>query len=247
MYIYLAGTHKLLKDNPNINFLGSFHYKPKHEPEFYKRYILDSGAFSLLSSVPRQEINKIDWEEYIHKYSAYIRANKVRNYIELDIDSLIGYDAVLQLTKKLEALVGWKSMPVWHMNRGWEGWERMVSEYSYICFGSFVTEGLPQKDYVKIHQYLKFANDRKVKVHGLGFTMTRMLRNFAFYSVDSTTWSYGSRSGITFHFDPEQGIIRQSPRPKGFKAIAKAIDEHNLREWLKFIEYAEHNFFQWKE
>ena len=62
--------------------------------------------------------------------------------MEVDIDTVIGYDNVVLLTKKLEKIVGWQSLPVWHMNRSYDDWLRICKDYSYVCFGAFITDNL---------------------------------------------------------------------------------------------------------
>lgn len=62
----------------------------------FKDYILDSGAFTFMNSG-----KKVDWDQYVVQYAKYVRQNGIRNYIELDIDSIIGYEAVLKIRQRL--------------------------------------------------------------------------------------------------------------------------------------------------
>ena len=48
------------------------------------------------------------------EYIAFIKKWNVKQYIELDIDSVIGYDKVKEIRNKLEKETGVKSMPVFH-------------------------------------------------------------------------------------------------------------------------------------
>ena len=60
-----------------------------------KKFLLDSGAFTFV----RTQKNAVDWLSYVDRYAEFVKANNVQLFFELDIDKLIGYDAVLKLRK----------------------------------------------------------------------------------------------------------------------------------------------------
>jgi hypothetical protein len=53
-------------------------------------FFLDSGAFSYLNN-PKKEINLIN---YIERYIKFIKHYNIKKYFELDLDHMIGLDAV---------------------------------------------------------------------------------------------------------------------------------------------------------
>ena len=69
-----------------------------------------------------------------------------------------------------------------------------------------------------IKKFLKDASKEKCKVHGLGFTQTKLLKDYPFYSVDSTTWSAGHRFGELHCFNIDT-ILR-------FKYPNRRIKDH---------------------
>ena len=100
----------LFKD---ANVLQSFYYADDWTSSVLipncKRFLLDSGAFTFMQA---SKVGKVNWDECVERYAAFINANKVQYFFELDIDSIVGYDRVLQLRTKLENLTGRKCIPV---------------------------------------------------------------------------------------------------------------------------------------
>lgn len=198
-------------------------------------FLLDSGAFTFMNGYK----GKIDWKEYIDKYAEFIIKNKIKYFFELDIDSIVGYEKVKELTKYLEAKVGRKCIPVWHKSRGLEEWKRLTKEYDYVAIGGIVTKEIKPEDYKYFNPLLKIAKENNCKVHGLGFTNLKLLPKYKFYSVDSTSWKSGNRFGILYQFDGKG--LKQIKKGKNKKIITPCYlgDNHNMREWIKFQEYAD--------
>ncbi len=74
----------------------------------------------------------------------------------------------------------------------------------------------------------------KCKVHGLGFT-PQNVKEYGFYSVDSTTWLNGGKFGIVIKFNGEglKKYAKRDCRAKNYKQINK----HNLEEYIKYQKY----------
>lgn len=72
------------------------------------RFILDSGAFTLFTST---KLN-VDFDAYLDRYIDFINKYDIKRFIELDIDSVVGYKKVLKMRKKLEEKTGKKCKPV---------------------------------------------------------------------------------------------------------------------------------------
>lgn len=181
----------------------------------------------------------MDWLKYVDVYGEYVRRNNIRNFFELDIDNLIGYDNVLKLRARLENIVGRKCIPVWHLNRGKEEFKKMVREYPYVALGGFAMK----KNATTHHAYFRIlideAHRNNCRIHGLGFTNTRLLPQFPFDSVDSTSW-LGSRWGILWRFTgTSMEQIQGSKMNKRMILTPSDCNNRNAREWLKYQRYAE--------
>lgn len=92
---------------------------------------------------------RLNWDEYLERYADFIVRNNVKKFFELDIDSIVGYEKVLQFRNKLEKLTNRPCIPVWHENRGKDEFIRMSQQYSYVSIGSGDTkknERLPDRE-----------------------------------------------------------------------------------------------------
>lgn len=206
-------------------------------PHAFDDFILDSGVFSYLNG---KDGSKVDWDKYVVDYAAFVKKHKIKNYVEVDIDRMVGLEVVEKLRAKLESLVGWQSMPVWHMNRSYDKWLEICRSHSYICFGAFLTDNLPESKYPYVRQFIADAKKENCRVHGLGFTSMKWLRVLPFYSVDSSSWTAGSRFGHVVHFDGKN--INPINRPANTKVRdQKQLAYHNFFEWVKFVRYADKN------
>ena len=108
MKIHLAGSgwNYLWVDSDFFNFnrLESFYYI-EEEKEYihkYDNFLLDSGAFTFMSSSK----GGVNWDEYIKKYAEFINQYNVKHFFELDIDSIVGIKEVERLRRNLEELTG---------------------------------------------------------------------------------------------------------------------------------------------
>ena len=241
MKIYLAGDVKYPAQNRRFDYyrLESFFYFRDSSAHFvpkYKDFILDSGVFTFLN----QKREQVDWYRYAARYAEFVKKHRIKNYVEIDVDSYIGLAEVEKLRAYLEKAVGWRSMPVWHIGRGWDDWAKLCREYDYICFGAFLTDGLDKKQYKNLPIFLNEAEKRNCRVHGLGFTNMAGLKRYRFHSVDSTTWLMGNRAGNVYFF--RNNTMRHIKKPKGSRMYdIAALERHNLNEWIKFSNYAETN------
>lgn len=240
MKICLAGT-TVLEANKNIlqkskYILESFYSIKDWQIPIIKKcdlFLLDSGAFTFMNSYK----GEVNWKEYINRYADFIIKNDIKYFFELDIDVLIGYEKVKEYTKYLEEKTRRKCIPVWHKSRGLEEWKRLTKEYDYVAIGGIVTKEITRKDYPVFKQLLKIAKENNCKVHGLGFTATKELSKYRFYSVDSTNWLSGGRFGQLHTFNGKY-IESKSFKNKRVKDY-KQINKHNLEQWIKFQNYAD--------
>lgn len=249
MKIFLAGTGGLpfLEEKfYDFNRLASYEYLKKDAREKlvlnnYNDFILDSGIFSFLNG---KNAKNVDWEKYMFEYAEFVKKYEIKNYVEIDIDKMVGLAEVEKLREKLNKKVGWKCIPVWHMNRGYDKWLEICRDYDYVCFGAFLTDGLEKSKFHMIQQFLEDAKKENCKVHGLGFTNFEWLKKLKFYSVDSSSWTVGNRFGSICQFQRDR--IKAITRPEGTKIKDHhKLGWHNFNEWVKFSKWAEKNIIRW--
>lgn len=195
-------------------------------------FILDSGAFTMHSAGIK------DIDEFVEKYADFIIQHNIKRYIELDIDVLAGYDNVLKYRKYLEKRTGRPSIPCWHKSRGMNEYKRHVDEYDYVAIGGIAGKemGHNEREYL-MKPMAKYAKQRGVKVHAMGFTGSTVL-DYDFYSADSTNWNSAGKFGTPVKFDYRQGKFITIKKPDNHRVVSRLALRHGLNEWLKFQQYA---------
>ena len=112
----------------------------------------------------------------------------------------------------------------------------MCKYYKYIAVGGLVFH-VKKQEYGLIKKLVDYAYNNGVKVHGLGFTKTKLLPEYKFYSVDSASWSISAARGQQIYFF-ENGTMKARPLEKNNrKVILDKLIAHNMKEWVKFQKY----------
>ena len=221
-----------------LNILTSFQYKSGlkgYKPRQFKNFIADSGAFTAMNAG-----KKID-DNYIEQYIKWINENDIQNFVEMDLDEIIGYEDVLKLRKKIEIQTGKKVIPVWHNCRGAEGWRQMCYEYPYVAISlslkTNTSKWLQQYDYEPLDWFMSEARKNGTKVHALGCNNLRLMKKYRFYSADSSVHSIGGRYGYVIGIKDGK-IINLNPK-KTMKCNRPKVNEYNVKQMLEIMKYAE--------
>lgn len=238
MEVFLAGEHPVKNgkdaDWEGLNILETYYYLQNNK-EFprlignFQNFLLDSGAFTFMSGA-----GVVNFDKYVEGYAAFIKKWNVKNFFELDIDSVVGIKEVERLREKLERLSGRKPIPVWHKSRGKEYFVEMCKNYPYVAIGGIVTKEIPINKYEKLFPwFVKTAHKYGCKIHALGYTNIRGLHTYHFDSVDSTAWLYGNMSGSIYKFNAKNGTMDKTKAPKGkilgISKIGRVVDYCSAR------------------
>lgn len=134
---------------------------------------------------------------YINNYVKFITRNNIKYFFELDLYSIIGIEKTEKLRSEIEFYTNKKVIPVWHKSLGVDYWIKLVDEYDYIAIGGIANKTIKPAEYHLVKHLVDYAYSKGVKVHGLGFTSTKTLKDYKFYSVDSTSWLTQAVRGST--------------------------------------------------
>lgn len=217
--------------------LESFYYADADTERllpYYGDFLLDSGAFTFMQSSK----SHVNWDEYIERYASFINRNNIEKFFELDIDSVVGYEKVLEYRKRLERLTNKQVIPVWHKSRGAGDFKKMCDEYDYVAIGGIVSKEIKPEQYGVLPTLIEQAHKSKAKIHGLGFTALQWLGKCHFDSVDSTAWTTGNRFGFIYQFNGKTMIKHECPKGKRL-ADSRKVAEINYNEWIKYQKWAE--------
>ena len=222
----------------NLNILASFEYRTsmkKWKPKDCKNFLADSGAFTAMNA--GKPIN----EQYIDQYIKWINDNDIRNFIEMDLDEVIGYEQTMQIRKRIESQTGRKVIPCWHLERGEDGWKRMCDDYGYVAISlsrlTKTSKWLVKHKFEPLWFFLDEANKRGAKIHALGCNDLSLLRQFHFYSADSSTHTLGNRYGQVYVF--QNGEIRNINKSRQYRIDKNKADEQNIKTMIEVMRYAE--------
>lgn len=242
-YLVNPSTRKYVFDDISIedcNILESFIYIRKNEKfmeliNLCKSFLLDSGAFTFLKQSHK---NDIDWDEYVEDYGKFINKYDVKNFFELDIDTIVGLKEVERLRERLEKITNKKCIPVWHKNRGTDYFLKMCDEYPYVALGGIAIKEISTKRFETLFPwFINEAHKRGTKIHGLGYTSIQGMKKYKFDSVDSTRWLHGNIGGYLYKFNTKTEDMEVYKNTGRLKSKEGAIN--NFREWVKFSKYAE--------
>jgi hypothetical protein len=214
----------------------TLHDKIKHLHDLGIDIILDSGAHTLQKGkqTPNYEAFFEGYLEYLKKYHDLYTA-----FVELDIENMVGLRKVNAWSERLTKEIGREPIRVWHKHRGGiRSWEEMTKQYPYIGFSGFLinTTGNMELPPERIPDFLAIARQNGCKVHGFGFT-GRSLGKMNFYSVDSSSWTAGSRYGAFFYFT--QGRLITLSRTNFVAKYGKVFNKLNYKEiqWWNSLQW----------
>lgn len=174
---------------PPFNILCSYHYFKKKKElilECLQKQIdvfIDSGAFSA-----RSKGISIDLDEYCK----WLIETGVTTYAGLDV---IGDAAATKKNiKYMEKEYGLNPIPAFHLGSSLDSLAELCDNYPYIAFGGLVwSEGVKSHLDKSWNYVLKHAP--KLRVHGFGMTNVELMKEYPWYSVDSSSFKWCMRFG----------------------------------------------------
>lgn len=252
MKIFFAAMESLY-NNYNLslaqiqNVFLSYYYKNNTErvlrAEFghNKCFVIDSGAHTFFGMAGIVAVSTYDtsetanlpsYQEAVSYYDAYIEwLLEFKDYysyaVELDLQEVYGKDFVLQYRDKLRAVgLMRKIITVMHTGDSFLDFKTMVdtSESRYVAVQG-IRLGEKPLPYL---QLIKYAYENDCKIHGFAFTRGRLLLQYPFYSVDSSSWSVSVRFGCIQVCNGLRMLTVQ-PTPENFIKYRFPIQYHNTQ------------------
>lgn len=172
------------------------------------RTYLDSGVFTFMRragvvgySSPSTRIAGT-WEEFkvmAASYADYLKREKSAwdHIIELDVDEIFGVERADMFRRNLHDLLGDRLLPVWHAQRGEEGWDEMIKTFPYVAMSISRAAGgrNTRRNHTMIRQMVERAHARGVQVHLLGGSTMDYFEDYHVDTMDASSWSAGVRWG----------------------------------------------------
>lgn len=200
---------------PPFKILLSYHYVRQIQrplPDEVARWFvdlpdpvlfLDSGAFSAMTQGAPIDVH--DYGRWLQKY-----AWRCHVYSNLDVigDGDRSAEGTWTNQRVLEDEYGLSPLPVFHVGEPWSALDRLLEAgYTYIALGGLV--GRPTTSVMPWLVRCFRVVDGAAVFHGFGLTSWTELLSLPWYSVDSSSWSAGSRYGSLVLFDDRTGQRRR--------------------------------------
>lgn len=235
MKIYLAGaegqTWAEVIRKTHRRGLMTFYYAPKSSGAIINLFkelegldvFLDSGAFS--AHTQGTKIDIVAYGEFIHEHREAVSV-----YANVDV---IGDPVATLKNQRILESSGLHPLPTFHQGEPLGYLREMVQEYDHLALGGMV--GGRRLSYLRkwLANCFGIIGEGK-KVHGFGMTTLELMKEFPFYSVDSTSWLQGSKTGAVLRFTKDGGlrIIRDWHKPEKIdhKAVILA-DQDGKKNW----------------
>lgn len=239
MKLYIAGIEShiniVFKEKPKY-VLYSYAYQNDKvlkyvKSEHCKEFILDSGAFTFLNKK-----KEIDFVKYAEEYANYVKENNIKNFIELDLYNIIGIEKTEKIRQMIEEITNKKTIPVFHRSLGIDYFHKLIKEYPYIAIGGLASKDIAKHEYKYLEYFVREAKKTNTKIHGLGLTAQKAMKEYKFDSVDSTTWIRG-RYGDIYYFD--NGKMKTYKKKNSRLKDTSKANQFCLNQWIKFQKYAE--------
>jgi hypothetical protein len=138
----------------------------------------------------------------------------------------------------LEEVHGLKVLPVFHTGEPWEWLERYIDAgHTYIALGKLLGNSWKILE-PWLAKAFRIAGDRAV-FHGFGLNVWQALREYPFYSVDSSSWGQGFRYGQLKMFDRGRWVTATLREHKSVIANRGLIRAHGA-DPLIFLDPAKY-------
>ena len=239
--------YQLLVRNPNVlkesvnnaHILLSFAYMKEEYVHYYsecKSLMMDSGAFTIMNN--KKSKNSFNPMEYCKKYAEHIKKNNIDLFLELDIEGVYGFDVYKDCLHCLQDITGKDPIYVFHKWRGIDYYKELVKQKDYIALGDVSVGAGGRELYKYFPWFLNEAHKNNCKVHGLAFTSLNDLQFMNFDSVDSSSWTAGSRYASLSLFNGHN-ISRYDAKRTEKKELChnEKVFLHDYCEWKKLSQY----------
>lgn len=117
-------------------------------------------------------------------------------------------------------------LPVFHVGEPWEFLQHWAKRVPYLALGGLVPYLLRNRTLLRRWMDKAFTYLTDQQVHAFGCTTVSLLKDFPFYSADSSTWSTGRRYAKLFLFDG-----RSSVRQINLRSRQSVLESRELLRW----------------
>lgn len=145
-----------------------------------KELFLDSGAYSAFTK--GVEIEIADYIRFIKDHDVELYAN---------LDDIKSWKKTAKNQQIMER-VGLEPLPAWHMLEPFDVLEQYAKDYEYVAIGFGRSKSAKDRGATASSIFEHFPD---TKFHMFAITQPKLMIDYPFYSVDSTTWLNSGKYG----------------------------------------------------
>lgn len=215
-----------MTDQPTMNLLWSYVYARSYSMDQFLgdlpvprlRFFADSGAHS--ARTLGLDLSVDDYATWIKQWHQWFTV-----YANLDV--IWSPQATRANQHRLEEHHGLSPTPVFHTGEDFSVLQRYLDEgYTYIALGKLLGNSVKHLR-PWIAKCFRMAGDQAV-FHGFGLTVWQLLREFPFYSVDSSSWGAGVRYGTMRLFHRGRWVTVKLRDRNHVQAHRQVLDSYGL-------------------
>jgi hypothetical protein len=221
--------------------------------------IVDSGAHTFFSkhgivamdALRAKNKKHQDPYTYLNEYFKWVISvyNDIDFFVELDLQEILGKRFVAyQRSKAIELGIADKMISCYHTGDTMDEYIQMIAESKskYVALQGLRAREKP----IDYKTLIDYAYKHECRVHGFAFTRQGLLKQYPFYSVDSSSWKAVIKFGSVHVFDglgikSVSGIENIIQETKGihsttyFRDIPNEIKKvmHSIKEYDKLEEF----------
>lgn len=227
-------------DLSKLHILQSFAYVSSCECEKFalcKDFLMDSGAFTIMNS--KSARNNFDVLQFTKEYGTFVKKWNVKDFIELDIDSVFGMQIYKDSLHMLQDITGRDPIRVMHTWRGKDYFEELTKKKDFVCLGGIAGTQNMNLARSNLQWFVDTAHKNNCRIHGLGIGTIDLMRKHNFDSVDSANWCGAPRFGALLRFDGHELYKYNGSEGAGEnqRIATNFAGKRSLKEWEKFSHY----------
>jgi hypothetical protein len=155
----------------------------------------DSGAYSAATTGAVIDLDA--YAAWLHQWSDLFTVRANLDVIGDHVATAVNYE-------RLRA-AGCDPLPVFHVGEPWSVLEQMCADHRYVALGGLAlhltNRGMRRQIMAWLVKAFRIGRDHGTVFHGFGVTSARLARSLPFYSLDSSSYTYGQRFGLVYLWD----------------------------------------------
>lgn len=155
----------------------------------------DSGAYSAATTGATIELT--DYSAWLHHWAPLLT-------VQASLDVIGDHEATARNTAALHDS-GCNVLPTFHLGSPWPVLEELCATNHYVALGGMALHAVGSQKRRPLMAWLvrcfRTAAPYGTRFHGFGMTSTGIVKNLPFYSIDSSSYMFGSRWGLAYLWD----------------------------------------------